>query len=325
LAAGAFKLGSASRSHVKQKIIRLPAFAKINLGLRVHGRRADGYHEISTVFQTVTLHDRMTFEATEGEDIELSCSDPEIPTDETNLVRRAASALKERYGTARGARVFLEKKIPAGSGLGGGSSDAAVTLVALARLWEIETNRRELSEIGARLGADVPFFFAGGTALGTGTGAEISPLDDAPEMHLVVVTPHVRVSTAEAYKLLNAPALPKDDAVANLSVSRTEAEFRVSLCGMTTNDFEAAVTRLHPEIGRVRKTLERAGANRAMLSGSGSSVFGVFESDGEAESARAALKAEGAWQVFACKTLTRAGYLRELGECAAVLQSSRGG
>src|SRR5205807_1259849 len=160
--------------------------------------------------------------------------------------------------------------------------------------------------------------------LGTGTGAEVSPLEDAPKMHLVVVTPGVQVSTAEAYKLLNAPALTKDTAVVNLSVSRAEAEFFDSLRGVTSNDFEAVVVRLQPEVGRARGALVGAGARRAMLSGSGSSVFGIFESKGEAERAREALKAEGGWQVFACATLTRAEYLRGLGRCAAVLRPSRG-
>lgn len=309
---------------MSEEKITLPAFAKINLGLRVRGRRADGYHDITTVFQTITLHDKLSFEAGPDDHLELVCSDPYIPTDESNLVLRAALALREHYGVTRGARISLEKRIPAGGGLGGGSSDAAATLVALARLWEIETNKGELAEVGARLGADVPFFLTGGTALGMGTGAEISPREDAPKVHLVVVTPGVQVSTTEAYKLLNAPALTKDEAVVNLSVSHTEAEFFDSLCGVTSNDFEAVVVRLQPEVGRARDALVGAGARRAMLSGSGSSVFGIFESKGEAGRVCELLKAEDGWQVFACATLTRAEYLRELGECAAVLQPSRG-
>ncbi|HEX3559787.1 MAG TPA: 4-(cytidine 5'-diphospho)-2-C-methyl-D-erythritol kinase [Pyrinomonadaceae bacterium] len=305
---------------MSEEKITLPAFAKINLGLRVRGRRDDGYHEITTVFQTITLHDKLTFEAWPDERLELVCRDPDIPVDESNLVLRAALALRERYGVRRGARVSLEKRIPAGGGLGGGSSDAAVALVALARLWGIETDVRELSKIGARLGADVPFFLTGGTALGTGTGTDITPLQDAPEMHLVVVTPGVRVSTAEAYRRLGAPALTKDTAVVNLSVSRAEAEFYGSLRGVTANDFEAVVVRLEPEIGRARDALRGAGARRAMISGSGSSVFGVFESEREAGRACEALKAEGGWQVFACATLTRAEYLRELGTSATVLR-----
>jgi 4-diphosphocytidyl-2-C-methyl-D-erythritol kinase len=305
---------------VSAENITLPAFAKINLGLRVAGRRADGFHEISTVFQTVTLHDKLTFETRLDDDVlELSCSDPDIPVDESNLVLRAAFALRERFGVRRGARVVLEKVIPAGGGLGGGSSDAATTLLALSRLWEIETDGRELTEIGARLGADVPFFLTGGTALGTGTGTNIRPLEDVPKMHLLVVAPGVGVSTAEAYKALGAPALTKPYTVANLFVSRTEADFPDSLCDVMSNDFEAVVVRLHPEIGRVRDAITETGARRVMLSGSGSSVFGVFESKGEAERAREALKAEKTWRVFACATLTRAEYLAALGVCAAVL------
>jgi 4-diphosphocytidyl-2-C-methyl-D-erythritol kinase len=308
---------------VSAKKLTVPAFAKINLGLRVLGRRPDGYHEISTVFQTITLHDTLTFETAPGGRLELVCSDPEIPVDETNLVLRAASALRERFGVAAGARVGLEKSIPAGGGLGGGSSDAAVTLAALATLWGIETGAGELAEIGARLGADVPFFLTGGTASGTGTGTDIRPLADAPKMYLCVVTPGVRVSTAEAYGALGAPALTKEEGLVNLSVSRTEADFPDSLCDVTSNDFEAVVVRLHPEIGRAREALAGAGARRVMLSGSGSSVFGVFESKGEAARAGVALGAEAGWKHFACDTLTRAEYLAALGRVAEVLRPGR--
>jgi 4-diphosphocytidyl-2-C-methyl-D-erythritol kinase len=304
---------------VSAEKINVPAFAKINLGLRVHGRRPDGYHEISTVFQTVSLRDTLSFQATPGEKLELACSDPTIPSDESNLVLRAASALRERFGVSRGARVVLEKVIPAGGGLGGGSANAAVTLAALATLWGIETGAGELAEIGARLGADVPFFLTGGMALGTGTGTDIRPLEDAPKMHLVIVTPGVRVSTAGAYGALGAPALTKVEPLVNLSVSRTEADFPDSLCGLWSNDFEAVVVRLHPEIGRAREALAGAGARRVMLSGSGSSVFGVFDNKREAARARGVLKAEGGWRVFACETLTRAEYLAALGRVAAAL------
>ena len=310
---------------MSEEIIKLPAFAKINLGLKVLGRRADGYHEIRTVFQTISLHDRLTFEATEDGRLELACTDPSIPADESNLVLRAAVALRERYGAGRGARVTLEKRVRAGGGLGGGSSDAAVTLIAFSRLWNLKTDVNELSDLGARLGADVPFFLTGGTALGTGTGTDIEPLEDAPKLSLVVVTPDVHVSTAEAYRALGAPALTKDDALVNLSVSRTEADFPDSLCDVMSNDFEAVVVRLHPEIGRARDALLGAGAVRASLSGSGSSVYGVFESELEAERATAALGgAEAVWRVSACATLTRAEYVAALGACGAILRPGRG-
>ena len=309
---------------MSEEIITLPAFAKINLGLSVLGRREDGYHEIRTVFQTVTLQDVLTFEPTTDGRLELTCTDPSIPTDESNLVMRASNALRERYNVTQGARVHLEKNIPAGGGLGGGSSDAAATLLALASLWNLKTGARELSELGASLGADVPFFLTGGTALGTGTGTEIAPLEDAPKMYLVVVTPDVHVSTAEAYKALGAPALTKDDALVNLSVSRTEADFPDSLCDVMSNDFEAVVVRLHPEIGRARDALLGAGAFAASLSGSGSSVYGVFESGWEAgRAARNLGGAEPPWRVTACATLTRAEYLAALGAPAAILRPGR--
>lgn len=300
----------------------LPAFAKINLSLRVLGRREDGYHEIQTIFQTVTLRDHLTFEPLPGGRLELQCSAPDVPADESNLVHRAASALRERFGVRRGARVELEKNIPAGGGLGGGSSDAAVALIGLSRLWEIEAAGRELARIGARLGADVPFFFTGGTAFGAGTGTDINALEDVPRQHLIVVAPEVKVSTAEAYKALNAPALTKAEGAVMLPISRTEADFSGSLRGVLRNDFEAVVFRLHPEIGRAKEALLEAGARRAMLSGSGSSVFGVFDSEGDAALSLEALEAEAGWQVFPCATLSRADYRQAFGECAAILESS---
>jgi 4-diphosphocytidyl-2-C-methyl-D-erythritol kinase len=296
--------------------LTLPSFAKVNLSLRVLGRRADGYHELRTVFQSISLSDTLTFSPLDGDQCELACDAPGVPTDDTNLVARAARLLRERFGVRRGARVELTKCIPAGGGLGGGSSNAAVTLLALARLWEIKATPGELAELGARLGADVPFFLAGGTALGEGRGDRITPLDDAPERHLVVVSPGVRISTAEAYKSLNSPALTSAEAPANLLVSRAAADFARPHCEGLTNDFEPSIYAGHPEIGRARDALLAAGASCALLSGSGSSVFGVFESAEDAALARSAIRAEPGWQLFVCKTLARAEYVAALGDCA---------
>jgi 4-diphosphocytidyl-2-C-methyl-D-erythritol kinase len=301
----------------------LPAFAKINLGLRVTGRRPDGYHEIRTLFQTVTLKDRLTFGPLPDGRLELVCAAPDVPADETNLVHRAAVALRERFGVADGARVVLEKTIPPGGGLGGGSADAAVALVGLTRLWKLPAGGDELAELGARLGADVPFFLTGGTALGTGTGTDIEPLGDVPERTLLVVTPGVRVSTAEAYKALSAPALTKAEGPVTLSVSRAGSQFWDSHREGLRNDFEPAVFRLHPEIGRARDALAAAGARPALLSGSGASVFGVFKSASDAERARGSLRVEPGWQVFPCATLSRADYRRAFGQCAASLRGGR--
>lgn len=296
----------------------LPAFAKINLGLRVLGRRADGYHELRTVFQTITLHDELSFNAIDDR-IELICAAPDVPTDESNLVRRAAVALRTRFGLQQGARLELVKRIPAGGGLGGGSSDAAVALIGLAQLWQVNTNPQELSELGAQLGADVPFFFTGGRALGTGRGTEIHPLADEPLTYLVVLTPHVKIATAEAYKLLNAPALTKADRPVNVPISRMEANEARALVDELTNDFAPVIFRLQPEIGRAHAALLRLGARAAALSGSGASVFGIFDTQAEQAQAAMILQAETDWQVRVCATLTRAEYKRALQAGAAHL------
>jgi len=304
---------------VSDETFTLPAFAKINLSLRVLGRRADGYHELRTVFQTISLRDELTFESSAGGGIELICAAPDIPSDVGNLVHRAATALRERFGVRRGARIRLVKRIPAGGGLGGGSSDAATALVGLTHLWGIETEAGELSKIGARLGADVPFFLTGGTALGTGTGADITPLEDEARRHLILVTPCVRVSTADAYGALSATALTKAESAVILPISHMEAEFHDSPREVWSNDFEPVVFRLFPEIERAKDALTKAGARRAILSGSGSSVFGVFDKESEAGRARGVLVVEDGWQVFACATLSRGEHRQAFGQCAAIL------
>ena len=298
----------------------LPAFAKINWGLRVLGRRADGYHELHTIFQTITLHDELTFTPRADAHIELTCNAPDIPTDEANLVRRAAAALRERYAVRRGARIELTKRIPAGGGLGGGSTDAAVALIGLAHLWRLAAQGAELAAIGARLGADVPFFFTGGTALGTGRGTDITPLADRPQTPLVIVTPGVKIATADAYKALSAPALTKDYRPGKLPVSRTEAIAGRALTEELSNDFAPVVFRLQPEIEHARDALLRSGARAAALTGSGASVFGIFDSEQEQARAQAALRNETGWQVCACTTLARAEYSTAFGPCAGRLK-----
>jgi 4-diphosphocytidyl-2-C-methyl-D-erythritol kinase len=297
----------------------LPAFAKVNWTLRVLGRRADGYHELQTIFQTITLCDRLTFTSSDDQHLTLDCDEPLIPADESNLVMRAARALRQRFAVTQGAAIRLEKRIPSAGGLGGGSSDAAVALLALARLWRLETTGRELEELGASLGADVPFFFTGGTALGTGLGTEIEPLADAPAKHLLIVKPPVAVSTAEAYKALNAPALTKVGGDIILSSSRPHTQIPDSWPDNLRNDFEPVIYGLHPEILRATAALKRAGARAALLAGSGASVFGIFDNLESRVRAAEVLRAETAWRLYECETLSRASYLEELGACARPL------
>lgn len=304
---------------MSSRTFTIPAHAKINWTLYVLGRRADGFHEIRTVFQTITLHDHLTFTPGDDERLTLTCNEPSIPVDEKNLVMRAALALREKYQVRDGARMHLEKRIPAEAGLGGGSSDAAVALLGLTRLWRIKTSKEELTEIGARLGADVPFFFTGGTASGIGLGTEITPLADTPAEHLLIIKPRAKVSTVEAYKALQRPALTKHRSDIILSISRAEARIPDSLHEALHNDFEPVIFELYPEIARARTRLLEQGARGALLAGSGASVFGIFDSVEALRRAGEVLGREPGWLVFTSAALERAAYLKALGESAAVL------
>ena len=308
---------------MREESFTLPAFAKINLDLRIVGRRlSDNFHEIRTVFQTITLHDQLTFRKIDDGRINLTCSDPSIPADERNLVYRAALSLRRRYGVREGAFIRLEKRIPAQAGLGGGSSDAAVALLGLSHLWKLKIRGDDLVNIGAELGSDVPFFFTGGTALGTGLGTNIYPLNDAPHRNLLVIMPGVRVSTTDAYTALNAPPLTKADSAAILPVSYADTQISDSLYEVMRNDFEPAIYKFYPEIERTRRVLAEAGARKVLLAGSGASVFGVFDDDESCERARGTLKNEDDWQVFMCATVSRGSYRNALGRCAEFLQPS---
>ena len=291
----------------------LPSFAKINWTLRVIGRRADGLHELQTIFQTVMLHDEIRFALSDDETFSFSCDAPEVPVDESNLIYRAALLLREFYKIKQGASVHLKKRIPVQGGLGGGSSNAAVALLGLARLWKLDLKVAELAKIGAHLGADVPFFLMGGTALGVGSGTELSPLPDIAQRYLLIVTPAVKISTAEAYKALNAAALTKSSEDIILSISHAVQQFADSFPQNLHNDFEPVIFRLQPEIERVKKALLMSGARRALLSGSGSSVFAIFDNEQARERFRRdALRAETSWRIFPCATLSRAQYFAAL-------------
>jgi len=287
-------------------IFTLPSFAKINLFLRILGRRDDGFHEICTVFQTVSLHDNLTF--SKHSEIILTCRDKKIPTDERNLIIKAAFELKQKFNIKRGVKIHLEKNIPAPGGLGGGSSNAAVALFGLVKLWEIEIDAAKLLEIGENLGSDVPFFFGGGTALGTGRGTEIFPLDDWTEKHILIVTPNVSVPTAEAFARLNALRLTNKTPKSILQICRDEAQTLDLRQSLLVNDFEKTVFKLEPEIERVKQKLLELEAKQALLSGSGASVFAVFDEKAQLQNACSALKIEQDWRKFVVRTISRREY-----------------
>lgn len=239
------------------------AFAKVNRSLVVLGKRPDGYHELDTVFQAVGLTDRLTFERSDL--LTLHVDDPSIPSGPENLVLRAARALAEAVGFRPRAAITLEKRIPSGGGLGGGSSDAAVTLLGLSALWELDLSLDLLSRVGARLGSDVPFFLHGGTARGLGRGERIEPLADFPPQAVVLVMPPFPVSTPAVFGRLEVRAW---DGLGGGAFEAGDDPDR--------NDLEPAAEALFPALRDVRDALGRAGAARARLSGSGSTVFGLF-------------------------------------------------
>lgn len=292
------------------------SFAKVNLSLRILGKRPDNYHEIHTVLQAVSLHDTLNFVTTSAGPIAFTCDDPSIPVDDSNLVVKAAKSLRERFRVMSSCKIHLTKRIPVQAGLGGGSSNAAITLLALTRLWELPATSQDLLEMAANLGTDVPFFIEGGTALATGIGTELTPLPDLPQQRLLIVAPAVTVSTRTAYAALKAPALTTSDSASILAISRTQAIFSDSkqwaLCDHLENDFERVIFDMEPEIRRVKEALIQAGARCALLAGSGSSVFGIFDSDEVLSSAAQTLKQESGWRIFSCVTLSRDEYLRAL-------------
>jgi 4-diphosphocytidyl-2-C-methyl-D-erythritol kinase len=298
--------------------LTLPAFAKINLSLRLLGKRPDGYHELDTILQTVSLHDRIKISITENPQLVLSCDDRSLSMDENNLVTRAAKALQDRFAPNRGARIHLEKRIPTQAGLGGGSSDAAMTLIGLSYLWELNPTGEELHRIASDLGADVPFFFFGGAARGTGTGSEIKPLPDLAEKHLLIVKPNRNIATKDAYEALDQRSLTTPDTKTILSSSEAKEFFDTPTWEALQNDFEPVAFQLEPEIERAGAALMNAGARSSLLCGSGSAVFGIFDSEDAQRRAIQAIELETGWRVFPCKTVGRDHYETAMGAAGEI-------
>jgi 4-diphosphocytidyl-2-C-methyl-D-erythritol kinase len=272
------------------------ASAKINLGLHILRRRPDGYHDLETVFLRIPWADVVT--VAPADEISLTCSDPTLPTDERNLCVKAARMLAEHAGIDPGAAIHLEKHVPYGAGLGGGSSDAAATLRLLADLWGLAVPADELRSLAARLGSDVPFFLGPEAAYATGRGEILEPLlDESGEIYqlpftLVVIVPPIHVGTAEAYRLVR-PNDEKRFDLREVVLSNDLGRWRWEL----VNDFEQPILRAHEEIRATRDALLEAGAGYASLSGSGSAVFGVFEEEGTAKAAEEVAR-QSVWKVF---------------------------
>ncbi|MEP7149238.1 MAG: 4-(cytidine 5'-diphospho)-2-C-methyl-D-erythritol kinase [Acidobacteriota bacterium] len=297
---------------MEQAALTLPSFAKINLHLQVIGRRADRFHDLCTVFQTISLHDTLVISP--SDEITMTCGDDQLPVGKENLVVRAALALSDAVGGAHGARIHLEKRIPAPGGLGGGSSNAATVLLGLRKLWNLELNIDELHLIAERLGSDVPFFLYGGTALGMGRGEIVEPIGDFEAESMLVVTPKVAVATREAFKRVGARALTKQESKRRLQICRFDLESADFNHTAFKNDFEISVFAAYPEVERAKIALLDLGAERAMLSGSGGSVFAIFDKEETRQTVMKALDDEVNWRKFAVATISRNEYREALKE-----------
>jgi len=278
------------------RAITLLAPAKINLCLSVLGRRSDGYHELEMLMQTVGLYDEVSV-ALGGRGVSVTCDSAAAPSGERNIAFKAAAGMLDIAGGKEGLTIEIKKKIPVAAGLGGGSSDAAAVLAACNRLLGMGLGRERLAEIGARLGMDVPFFFFAPTALAQGRGEILTPLAPPVRFWVLLVNPGFETSTAWVYKNINLELTKKVkcNKIAGLSVSRIAQTLH--------NDLETVTATAHPVIGRIREALLTEGALGARMSGSGPTVFGVFETEALCRAAAGNLRAQG-WLLQPAEILT---------------------
>lgn len=287
------------------KEIHLKSNAKINLCLDVAAKRPDGYHDLRMVMQTVGLHDRLALRKTGGSGIELRTNLPFLPRDGRNLVYRAVEVVAERHGIRDGLRIDLRKTVPVGAGLGGGSANAATAILAMDRLFGLGMSQEEMAALGLGLGADVPFCLLGGTALAQGVGEVLTPLPGVPALQLLIAKPAESASTAKVFQRFSLDAStvhPDVDGMA-AAIRRGDRQGVVDRLG---NSLEATTMGMYPSVGRLKEALLEAGAENALMSGSGTAVFGVFKSREAAVEAAARIRRTGkAKMVFT--TTTRIG------------------
>jgi len=281
------------------------SFAKINLGLEIVGKRPDGYHDIRTLFQTISLADEIDLEPAPDGRLEISGDDPAVAWDGTNLVHRAARVLREKTGIAGGVRIAVRKTIPAGRGLGGGSSNAAATLLALNNLWGPGLAPGELALLARGLGADVPYFLKGGLCLGEDIGDRLTLLPDLAPLACLLVIPPFPIPTPSIYAGVE-PALTSPGKGSRIMRFLESGDF-----GLLENDLERVIFRGHPELERWTRFFREQGALLSQVSGSGSAVYGLFPDPASAEAARRRLP--GTPDARLAATLPRESYWAQLG------------
>lgn len=279
--------------------MRSKAPAKINLLLRVLRKRPDGYHDLASVMQQISIYDELEY-TMQQEGITLHCPGTDLPTNEQNLIYRAAQTLFNHTGYRNGVEIVLNKSIPSAAGLGGGSSDAATTLMTLNNLCSLGLSKTELIKLGAKLGADVPFFIFGRSAFATGIGDKLQTLPDLPQINMVLINPTFPLSTKTVYENLNLALTKKKN---NYSIPRFYALGDV--VRELHNDLEAVSLKMHPELNDLKQMLRKEGALGALMSGSGPTLFGIFADEKSAKEAREAIlkKVSGECLVFFAQSL----------------------
>jgi 4-diphosphocytidyl-2-C-methyl-D-erythritol kinase len=332
--------------------IALRSFAKINLGLKIGPARADGFHELRTIYQTLALHDVILVEVQSGEGIEIRCGDPRVPCDATNTCYRIAERVLETAKATSKVTIEIEKQLPVQGGMGAASSNAVATLLALGRALAINLSPQDKLRIAAEVGSDLPLFLIGGTVLGVDRGQEVYPLQDLPSTAVVVVAPPVGVSTPKAFAQWDALAAARSTPQAELTAptaAGTIEKFNQAIYAWLSesylsqgssakepasgvpalggdrdetplldlvrtgieNDFERVVFPEYPDLREVKRVLQSEGALYASLSGSGSTLYGLFQSDAEAKAAAERMHAAG-YAAVATSTLTRRQYWEQL-------------
>lgn len=286
------------------KELHLNAYAKINLTLDVVGERADGYHDIESVMHTIALHDSVTLREA-GAGVEVLVHDGEVPNDHRNLVMRAAQVLRETFGVERNVQIGLTKRIPVAAGLGGGSADAAITLLGLVQMWKLRLDGRELLGLALKLGSDVPFFLEGGAAVVRGRGERLTLLPSLPTTWVVLARPRIPVSTTWAYKHLNLAAMTARPNTAAMVTAIQREDVR-DAGRLVCNVFEDVIGSVHSAVAELKARILRGETYGAGMSGTGPTVFGLMANEAAAHKIADDLRVLPDTDVFVTRTFAEA-------------------
>lgn len=276
---------------IYMKITR-KAYAKINLGLDVTGKRADGYHIVRMIMQNVDLYDTLDFEDNETGEIVLTASSSKIPTDDSNLICKVARQLQDKFNVKKGANINLVKRIPVAAGMAGGSTDGAAAYIALNRLWNLGLSKKELCDLAVSLGADIPYCIMGGTMLAEGIGEVLTEVRDLPHCDIVIAKPAIDVSTGWVYKELESKEIESHPDIDGIKSAIENGNIH-EMCSLIGNVLEPVTASRYEEIGKIENILEENGAIKAFMTGSGPTVFAIFDDRSKAEKARDAVEKSG--------------------------------